>query len=112
MKLLVGGIEVYCIIGDRPEERLREQRILVDAKLEIADTAARTDLIEDTVDYVALAQRIRERLVEAKCILIERAAAIAAEAAHSFPGVVSAEISVTKHGAVPGIAYATAVAKL
>ncbi len=110
MQLTIRGIEIDCVIGERPDERLRLQRITVDAILEIDGKAAVTDSLEDTVDYVALAERIRLRLVEAKCKMIERAAALVAETALSFPGVVSAEVSVTKSGAVPGIGSATATA--
>lgn len=112
MELEIKGIEIDCVIGERPDERMRLQRLRVDVRLAIGDKAAETDRLEDTVDYVALADRIRSRLTEAKCRMIERAAAIAAEAARSFPGVISAEVSVTKSGAVPGIASATATMRV
>lgn len=111
MELQVKGIEVDCVIGERPDERSRLQRLSVDVRLTIRDTAAATDRLGDTVDYVALAERIRGRLAEAKCRMIERAAAIAAAEAKAFPGVESAEAAVTKSGSVPGIGAATAVFK-
>lgn len=111
MELYIKGIEIDCIIGERPDERMRLQRISVDVRLTISDKAGLTDRLEDTVDYVTLADTLRKRLTEAKCKMIERAATIAAESARSLPGVLSVEVSVTKSGAIPGIASATAIAK-
>ena len=56
MTLMIEGIEVECIIGDLPEEREREQTLVVDAELEIPDRAAETDALADTVDYAAAAE--------------------------------------------------------
>ena len=58
MTLMIEGIEVECIIGDLPEEREREQTLVVDAELEIPDRAAETDALADTVDYAAAAERV------------------------------------------------------
>ena len=58
MTLMIEGIEVECIIGDLPEEREREQTLVVDAELEIPDRAAETDALADTVDYAAAAERL------------------------------------------------------
>src|SRR5574344_1706655 len=52
MKLELNGIEVNCIIGDRPEDRVRPQLLLVDVELTVPDIAADTDCLKDTVDYV------------------------------------------------------------
>ena len=40
MILELNGIDVDCIIGDRPDERERTQRLTVDVRLEIDDAAA------------------------------------------------------------------------
>ena len=109
MKLELNGIDVDCIIGERPDERQREQRLRVDLALEIDDTAAETDDLADTVDYAALAGRIRAALAGAKCRMIERAAKIAADAALAEKHVTAAEARVVKSGAVAGLASAAAV---
>ena len=85
MKLNLNGLDVDCVIGELPDERNRLQRLRVNVGLEIPDRAAETDALDDTVDYAALAARIREALV---------AAAVA---------------TVTKSGAVPGLESASAV---
>lgn len=103
MKLKLNGIEVDCVIGERPDERERIQRIYVDVELDLPSTAAETDDLADTVDYAALANLIREALVAARCRMIERAAKIA----YDVLPVRTAKVVVTKCGAVPGMASAS-----
>ena len=105
VKLKLNGIEVNCIIGDRPEERERLQRLVVDVELDLPDTAAETDEIADTVDYASLSERIREALVAAECRMIERAAKVV----YDILPVRAAKVVVTKPGAVPGLASASVV---
>jgi len=108
MKLRLDGIDVYCIIGDLPEERDRLQRLRVDVEIVVPDDVATSDNLADTADYVALAEKVRSCLVAAKCRMIERAARVAAEACLSVPRVESATVKVVKAGAVEGIESATA----
>ena len=105
MKLRLNGIEVDCVIGERPDERDRLQRLLVDVELEIPSAVAETDSLADTVDYAALADRIRAALVDAKCRMIERAAKVVYD---SLPSR-DAHVVVTKSGAVAGLASASVV---
>ena len=107
IELFLDGIEVDCIIGERPDERIRTQRLLVDVALKVDGCADATDELCDTVDYAALSERIRGALVDAKCKMLERAAAIACAACRADPKVVSAEVTVTKSGAVLGLKSAS-----
>lgn len=106
----LNGIEVECILGDLPEERVKEQKILVDVALELdlAD-AAESDSLDDTVDYALLVGNIREALEEARCRLLERAASVVADVCLSDPRVERATVSVRKFGSVPGLASAAVV---
>lgn len=110
--LELDALEVDCIIGDLPEERLREQRLVVDISLGICPKAFFSDDIGDTVDYVALADLVRARLVEAKCRMIERAAMVAAEACMVEALVSEVRVKVTKPGIIEHLASASAVACL
>ncbi|MGN0852795.1 MAG: dihydroneopterin aldolase [Kiritimatiellia bacterium] len=102
--LKINGIEVVCILGERPEERIRPQRILVDVALETdLAAAAMSDSLDDTVDYAALAAAIRESLEKAKCRLLERAADVVADVCLADPRVTRAVVGVRKFGGVPGI---------
>ena len=106
-QLKLNGIEVECIIGDQPEERENEQRLLVDVALDIdlAD-AAESDRREDTVDYALLVGNIREALEEAQCRLLERAAGVVADVCLSDPRVERVTVGVRKFGSVSGLGSA------
>ena len=103
----LGNIEVLCIIGDLPEERAREQRLLVDVTLE-ADLSAvmASDRISHTIDYAALSGEIRDALRSAKCRLIERAAGVVADVCLEDPRVERVTVCVKKSGCVPGLGSA------
>ena len=109
MKLELNGIDVECIIGERPDERTRTQRLRIDVVLTIGDTAAETDELVDTVDYVALTEEIRTALVEAKCKMIERAAKIVCDLCLKDAKVSAAKVRVTKSGAIEHLESASAV---
>ena len=105
MRLRLDGIEVDCVIGERPDERDRLQRLKVDVELEVPSAAAETDSLADTVDYAALAEKIRAALVEARCRMIERAAKVVYDCLPTR----DARVVVAKSGAVPGLASASVV---
>ena len=109
MKLKLHGIDVDCVIGERPDERGRLQRLSVGVELEIPATVAETDELADTVDYAALTERIRHALVEAKCRMIERAARVVCAVCLEDPQVSAVRASVIKSGAVPHLESAEAV---
>ena len=105
--LRLNGIEVECILGDLPEERVREQTIHVDVALELDLAAAgSSDRLEDTIDYALLVGDIREALEDAKCRLLERAAEIVADVCLADPRVEKAAVAVRKFGSVPGLGSA------
>ena len=96
MTLRLNGIDVDCVIGERPDERTRLQTLRVDVEL-------------DTVDYAALTERIRAALASAKCRMIERAAKVVKDICLSDAKVRAAKVSVTKSGAVPHLESAQVV---
>jgi dihydroneopterin aldolase len=110
-KLELCGLEVSCVIGDRADERAREQVLTLDVSLglDIAAVAA-SDALEDTVDYVALAEGIRAALKAGRFAMIETAAARAAAVCMEHPKVLGASVRVEKSGAVQGLRSAAATA--
>ena len=109
MRLRLDGIDVDCVIGDLPEERERPQRLRVDVELAVGEKAAESDDLADAVDYAELAKSIRAALIDAKCRLIERAAKVVRDICMADRRVTAARVAVTKAGAVPHLASATAV---
>lgn len=103
----LNDIEVLCIIGDLPEERVREQRLMVDIALDVDLSAViASDRISDTIDYATLSRDIRESLRSAKCRLIERAAGVVADVCLEDPRVQNVTVCVKKSGCVPGLGSA------
>ena len=109
MRLELYGIDVDCIIGERPDERTKTQRLRVDVVLTVGDTAAGTDELADTVDYAALTEEIRTALVAAKCKMIERAAKVVCDLCLKDAKVSAAKVRVTKSGAIEHLESASAV---
>ena len=109
MKLELNGIDVDCIIGERPDERTHPQRLRVDVTLTIDDRASETDELSDTVDYAALTERIRAALIAAKCKMIERAARVVVDLCLADGKVAAAKVRIVKSGAIPHLESAAAV---
>ena len=108
MQLELNGLEVDCVIGELPEERVRNQRLILDVQLDVCDDSAFSDELADTVDYAALADSIRTALVAAECRMIERAAKVAYDVCVANSMVRTASVKVTKSGAIPHLASASA----
>ena len=103
-KLELRGLEVACVIGDRPEERDREQTLTVDVSLSLDFSAvAGSDALCDTVDYVVLADAVRAALRQARCRMLERAAECVARVCLADPRVAEARVRVEKPGVIPGL---------
>lgn len=108
MTLELNGIDVDCIIGERADERNRLQRLMVDIRLEVDDAPAVSDMLSDAVDYAALTESVRAALIDAKCMMIERAAKTVCDLCMADGKVFAATVRVTKSGAVPHLVSATA----
>jgi len=103
-RLELCGLEVACVIGDRPDERSREQRLTLDVSLALDLAAAgASDAVRDTVDYAVLAAAIRAALQSARCHMIECAAECAAQACLADPRVTSVRVRVEKPGVIAGL---------
>lgn len=109
MILELNGLEVRCIIGELPHERTNPQRLRIDLALTLDETAALTDELADTVDYAALAERVRSALVAAECRMIERAAKVALDVCRADAKVRAVKVRVTKTGAIAGLESASVV---
>jgi FolB domain-containing protein len=74
-RIYIRDLKLECIIGVNPEERVAKQplilNIVIFANLE---TAGSTDLIDDTIDYGELANKIIEHVEHSSCLLIEKVA--------------------------------------
>jgi dihydroneopterin aldolase len=103
-QLELRGLEVRCVIGDRPEERVCEQTLVLDIVL-VLDLSAvlASDALCDTVDYVAVADDVRATLIARQFRMIESAAECAAQVCLRHARVEGVCVRVEKAGVVPGL---------
>ncbi|MGI9577349.1 MAG: dihydroneopterin aldolase [Microthrixaceae bacterium] len=92
------GLSVTAVVGVLPEERDRAQPLNVDLELEVDLTAAGlSDSLDDTVDYGAVCDRVVEVVQRAEPLLLERLAALVADAVLALDGrVVSITVAISK----------------
>jgi dihydroneopterin aldolase len=76
----VAGLELHGHHGVLDEERAEGQRFLFDLSLDVPDTAARSDRIEDAVDYREVVAAVREVSDGHAYALLEALATAVAEA--------------------------------
>ena len=74
------GLELHGFHGVEEEERRDGQRFLFDVWLDVAETAAGSDRIEDAVDYRTVVEAVREVSDGRRFQLLEALAAAVAEA--------------------------------
>lgn len=73
--ILIEGLQCQAYIGTTEEERRVPQPLAIDMELFLdLKAAGSSDELEDTVDYLALAQRVREIVLESRFCLLERLA--------------------------------------
>ena len=92
------GLFGFGYHGFFDDERENGQGFLVDAILDLdLSKASRSDLLEDTIDYSAVADLIRAQIVGPPVSLIEKLAGQIGDAIlHDFPKVESVRITVHK----------------
>lgn len=98
MLLTLNNLEVSCIIGDLPHERLSPRRLRLDVELDVPVQAADSDDLAGTVDYVEVAGRIQAALEQSAPRLVERAAKLAFDSIKDLGAV---RVKVTKFGSIP-----------
>ena len=91
------GIRAFGRHGALPEEQARAQPFEVDLRLEVdLSVAARTDRLEDTVDYGSLTEAVARTIELESYRLVERLADRIAGVCLSVAGVQAVEVSVRK----------------
>lgn len=108
MKGLIGFHRhaVSCIIGVNPSERTVEQVLYMSLKVRTSfSSCVQTDAIEDTINYVALAQKCTEIAKEKKYHLLEALAYhLLQRILDEFP-IEWAWIAIQKPSALPSAEY-------
>ena len=98
------GIAAEALVGVFEHERHAKRPVFVDLGLTCdLGAAAASDRLEDTVDYFALTQRVRERCGASSYRLIEALAGDIAATCLANPRVLAVTVTVHKPGAVDGV---------
>ena len=94
-------LELDCIIGINPWERLSKQRITLDILLGVDLSAAgASDAIDDTVDYKTITKKITAEVEASSYGLVEALASRIADICLENPLVEHSEVTLRKPGAV------------
>jgi 7,8-dihydroneopterin aldolase/epimerase/oxygenase len=100
------ALEVFGHHGVTAEERRPGQTLLYDVDFDVPDTAT-SDRLEDTVDYVAVAEIVRDVSDAREFSLLETLAAAVADAIVERIGVTRVRVRVRKRDVEPaGLAVA------
>ena len=106
-KIIIKGLKADCIVGVKPEERLKPQQILVDLKLSLdLSKASVSDAIEDTVDYETLSMDVIEFIEKSQFKLIEKLAFETAKLVKEKYAVEEVKLLIQKPAAVKDARYA------
>ena len=94
-------LKVACIIGINPEERVEKQDVVINLTV-YADLskAARSDRIDDTVDYKQLKKEVMSAVETSDFFLLERLAERVANIALEPPPVERVDVRIDKPGAL------------
>jgi 7,8-dihydroneopterin aldolase/epimerase/oxygenase len=91
------GLEVFGRHGVHPAEREVGQPFVVDVEVELASAAAAaSDDLADTLDYAALADAVARIVGGPPVALLERLAAMIADAALADPAARAVTVTVSK----------------
>ena len=94
-------LELDCIIGINPWERLTKQQITIDIEIDTDLTAAgKSDSIEDTINYRTIAKTVTTEVEKSDYGLIESIGAKIADICLEDDRVFSVRVTVRKPGAV------------
>ncbi|HEV8246018.1 MAG TPA: dihydroneopterin aldolase [Polyangiaceae bacterium] len=107
----IAGLELSCIVGVRPAERRRPQRIRIDLTLGLdLSEAGRTGRISHTVDYSVVAEQVRHLLQFREYRLIEMASEeLSSMLLGIYPAVECMTVQLEKPEALRGHAVSGAV---
>jgi dihydroneopterin aldolase len=100
-RVLIRGLEIRCVIGTFPHERVKKQSIFLDLDLPCdAARPARRDDLREALDYDRLTRRLREFAAGTKFFLIETFADRAAALLLKEFGLSEVRVTVWKPGAI------------
>lgn len=102
-KIFLNSLAIDCIVGIWDWERKVRQRVVIDLEMAVdIRTAARSDRIEDTVDYKKVSKRLQAFVGESQFHLVETLTEKIAELIVTEFGVRWVKVRLNKQGALRG----------
>lgn len=102
-QIFIDDIHAQAQVGIYPEELAGSQPVILSLKLGISGRAARSDRIEDTIDYAVLVARLRGTLAERRFGLLEHLAEHLASLIFDEFRPLSVELTVHKPEVLPAV---------
>lgn len=100
-RIYIRDLALRCIIGVFPDERKERQDVVLNIRLDCdAGPSARTDRLEDTVDYKELTKQIIDLVEHSTFQLLETLADRVAAVCTAHAGVREAAVTIDKPGAL------------
>lgn len=102
--IFIHELKVDAFVGVHEHELLRPQTLQIDAELAMPDSrACESDNLEDTVDYTAVVDLIRAKLVESRFSLLEKLAEQLAQSILRNFGISWIRLTVAKLEHMPNV---------
>jgi D-erythro-7,8-dihydroneopterin triphosphate epimerase len=96
-RMYIRDLSLRCIIGTKPEERLKKQEVIVNVGLDCdLSVAGRSDDLADTINYSRLKQGIADLVEDSRFQLIEKLAQRIAELCLKDEKVLGVTVTVDK----------------
>ena len=106
-RIIINNLKTSCIIGIKPEERLRPQDVIVDLSLSLdLSKAVVSDDIDDTFDYDDLSKSIVGFIEKSDFKLLEKLAYEVAKLVKQTTDASEVKVIVKKPLALPEARYA------
>jgi FolB domain-containing protein len=96
-RITIAGLTRRCIIGTKPAERRRKQRVVIDIDLQCdLSRAGRTDDLADTVNYRTIEKGVAAIADSNRNLLLESLAREVSAFCLEQPGVVAVTVTLRK----------------
>lgn len=103
--IIIRNLDLQARVGVTAEERAQPQRLLVTIELSLnLDAAGRSDALDATVDYAAVADLARETVARRERLLVEAVAHDVATAVLGLDQISAVTVEIRKFS-VPGSEY-------
>ncbi len=105
--ITIRNLRIVCIIGCKPEERVKPQEVRVTTHLSCdCRKAGKSDRLEDTINYARLSEQFIRIATEGQFFLIETLAERISAFCLEEPRVAQVEVTIEKPAALPQADFA------